>query len=131
MLASHRWPVKATQLDLHWWPIRVDSHSKWSMINPLIPSDSLSLEPKPKSSVNKNIKGAWQGEKMVIIHNIWGLILSLQRSGAAVTADCRQYKSPTCRQNAGSDINNNDKVTCNWFFLKWVNLLFQTKNKLY
>lgn len=73
-----------------------------SPINPLIPADALSLEPNPKSSVNKNINGAWQGKKWVIIHNIWGLlILSLLRSGAAFAAGCQQYTSFTCKQNAG------------------------------
>lgn len=73
-----------------------------SPINPLIPADALSLEPNPKSSVNKNINGAWQGEKWVIIHNIWGLlILSLLRSGAAFAAGCQQHTSFTCKQNAG------------------------------
>lgn len=42
-------------------PIRVDSHSESSMINPLIPADILSLEPKPKSALIKILTGlGWE-----------------------------------------------------------------------
>lgn len=89
-----------------------------------------------KAALIKNINGAWQGEKWLIIHNIWGLsILPSLRSGAAVAAvpsalTAFQTISSAVAFQAGATKKKKTSHAIGYYyyyFLKLLNIYFKIK----